>query len=153
MVLAGLPRERAEREAEAFASAEVPRVLRGRGLETLAAHRRRGDRLVLLSASPDLYVRHIALRLGFDEVISTELRWESDRYLGELASANRRGPEKRRCLEALRAHHPGARFAAYGNAASDLEHLATVEEPWLVNANAAARAEARELGIPTADWP
>ena len=85
---------------------------------------------------------------GFDETICTEVAWRDERLDGALVTANRRGAEKRRCIEALRARHPGARFAAYGNARSDFDHLATVDEPMLVNAGRSLRREAERKGLP-----
>jgi HAD superfamily hydrolase (TIGR01490 family) len=121
-------------------------------LAAIARHRAAGDRLVLLSASVDLYVPEIARRLGFDEAICTEIAWRDGRIDGALATANRRGAEKRRCVEALRARFPGVPFAAYGNARSDFEHLSAVEEPVLVNAGARLRAEGRRIGFHCEDW-
>jgi len=152
-VLSGLPRAQAEREAAAFLAGLGTEQLRPGALDALDVHRAAGHRLVLMSASPDLYVRGLAARLGFDEAICTELRWDDGQFSGEFATPNRRGAERRRCLEALRRSHPGARLAAYGNAASDLDHLAAVEEPHLVNAHPDARRRADALGIPTLDWP
>jgi HAD superfamily hydrolase (TIGR01490 family) len=121
-------------------------------LAAIARHRGEGDRLVLLSASVDLYVPDIGRRLGFSEAICTEVAWRGDRLDGSLVTANRRGAEKRRCIEALRARHPGARFAAYGNARSDFEHLAAVDEPMLVNAGPGLRQEAERKGFRTGEW-
>jgi HAD superfamily phosphoserine phosphatase-like hydrolase len=121
-------------------------------LAAIARHRAAGDRLVLLSASVDLYVPEIARRLGFDEAICTEVAWRDGRLDGALATANRRGAEKRRCIEALRARFPGVPFAAYGNARSDFEHLSAVEEPVLVNAAARLRAEGQRIGFRCEDW-
>lgn len=121
-------------------------------LAVLAAHRAAGDRLVLLSASVDLYVPAIGDRFGFAETICTGVRWQDDRLDGSLVTENRRGEEKVRCIEALRRGHPGATIAAYGNSGSDLAHLAAVERPLLVNAGAGARQRAAKLGIPVADW-
>lgn len=120
--------------------------------EAIARHRADGDRLVLLSASVDLYVPRLAGRLGFDEVICTGIAWQGDRLDGRLMTPNRRGEEKRRCLAELRARHPDCRIAAYANAASDLAHLAAVDEPLLVNGSRRARRRARHAGIPAADW-
>ena len=111
-----------------------------------------GDLLVLLSASPDLYVPRVGAVLNAARVICTQVRFEGDRLDGQLLTANRRGEEKRRVLEQLRGEFPQSRFAAYGNADSDLAHLACSDEPLLVNASAAARREAARLGIKTADW-
>jgi phosphatidylglycerophosphatase C len=151
-VLGGLGRDEVARLTRRFLDARLARLTRPAALAAVARHRAGGDWLVLLSASTDLYVRDIGARLGFDEVICTGVRWQGARLDGALATPNRRGAEKTRCLEALRARHPGARIAAYGNAGSDLEHLARSDAPLLVNAPARARRAARLLGIPTADW-
>ncbi len=121
-------------------------------LAAIARHRAAGDRLVLLSASVDLYVPAIGLRFGFAETICTGIVWRGDRLDGTLSTGNRRGEEKVRCIEALRARHPGATFAAYGNSGSDLAHLVLVEQPMLVNGGTAARREADKMRIPVADW-
>ena len=107
---------------------------------------------MILSASTDCYVRDLGARLEVDEVICTELLWRGERLDGALATPNRRGPEKLRCIEALRARHPGARIAAYGNAGSDLEHLAAVDAGVLVNGSPAAVRAAEALGVPHRDW-
>jgi phosphoserine phosphatase len=106
-----------------------------------------------MSASTDLYVPAFGAALGFDEVICTGVQWDGDRLDGHLTTANRRGKEKTRCFEALRAAHPGLTTAAYGNAGSDLEHMCLADHPLLVNASASARGEAKRLGIPiAANW-
>lgn len=126
--------------------------LRPGALAAIARHRQAGDRLVLLSASVDLYVPRIAQRLGFEQAICTGVAWRDERLDGALTTANRRGEEKRRCIEELRARHPGCRVAAYANSTSDLAHLAAVEEPLLVNGNRRARRRATARGVPAADW-
>ncbi len=118
----------------------------------IADHQAAGDRLVLLSASVDLYVPAIGARLGFAETTCTGVRWQGDSFDGALTTENRRGEEKVRCIEALRRRFPGATIAAYGNSGSDLPHLMAVERPLLVNAGAGARRKAATLRIPVADW-
>jgi phosphatidylglycerophosphatase C len=119
-------------------------------LSRIAQHRAEGARLVLMSASTDLYVPVIGRALGFDDVICTGVQWNGDRLEGHLSTPNRRGSEKTRCFEALRKVHPGLVTAAYGNAGSDLEHMQLADQPLLVNAPAGARREAARLGIPVA---
>ena len=123
-----------------------------RSLATIALHRTAGDRLVLLSASVDLYVPDIGRRLDFDETICTEIAWSDGVLDGALVTENRRAAEKRRCVEEIRVRFPGVRLAAYGNARSDFDHLAVVEEPVLVNAGPALRREAGNRGFRTEDW-
>jgi phosphatidylglycerophosphatase C len=127
-------------------------LFRPAALAALATHRRGGDYLVLLSASPDLYVPRIGTLLGFDLTVCTEIRWQGDRLEGALSSLNRHGDEKRRVLDELRARHPELSIAAYGNSASDLPHLCVATHPLLVNGNSAARREAAARGVPVADW-
>ncbi|HKU90326.1 MAG TPA: HAD-IB family hydrolase [Steroidobacteraceae bacterium] len=121
-------------------------------LSTVRRHRDAGHYLVLMSASVDFYVPEFARQLGFDQVISTGVRWEGDRLDGTLTSANRRGEEKARCLQALLAQRPDEDTYAYGNSASDLPHLRLVRRGMLVNGSLAARREAAELGVACVDW-
>ena len=143
-------------EIEAWTARFVPALLRN-GLHAdagaaIAAHRSAGDHLILLSASPDLYVPDIGRALGFDEVLCTGVEWHGERLSGRLTTANRRGAEKARCLEALRRAHPQLPIVAYGNAASDLAHLALADRAVLVNGSPGARRHAAELGIARAIW-
>lgn len=121
-------------------------------LEQLARHAAAGDRRVLLSASVDFYVPDIGRRFGFHETICTEIAWNGERLDGALAGANRRGEEKRRCVESLRARYPGATVTAYGNAESDFPHFEVVDDPVLVNAGPALRRKGESRGFRTAEW-
>jgi phosphatidylglycerophosphatase C len=127
-------------------------VFRAEALAIVESHRSAGDRLVLLSASPDLYVPRIGTLLGFERTLCTEVAWRGDRLDGALRSANRRGEEKSNCLAWLRSQYPGLPVVAYGNSASDLPHMRKADQALLVNANGSARAEAAAAGIPVADW-
>jgi HAD superfamily phosphoserine phosphatase-like hydrolase len=121
-------------------------------LAAIARHLEAGDRLILLSASVDLYVPDVGRRLGFEETICTGVAWRDGRLDGSLTTANRRAGEKRHCIEILRDRFPGARFAAYGNSGADLAHMTAVEEPLLVNAGPRLRRAARKLGIRSEEW-
>ena len=127
---------------------------RAGALEAIQEHQRRGDVLVLMSASPDLYVPDLGRALGFAATVCTGVSWGADgRLEGSLATPNRRGQEKALCLTALKAQYPGLPTIAYGNAASDLPHLLLSDEPRLVNASARARRSAAHLGVrPYALW-
>ena len=152
-LLGGLERAEIARLTAGFLDRHLGRMLRPGALAALEAHRRRGDYLVILSASTDSYVPAIGARLGVDEVICTELCWRDGRLDGALATPNRRGAEKTRCIAALRTRHPAIAVTAYGNAASDIDHLRQVDHGVLVNGSAAARREAIAAGLATDDWP
>ena len=151
-ILGGLTRGQIAALTRHFLDRNWTRLFHAKALAALEGHRASGDRLVILSASTDLYVPDIGARLGVAEVICTELTWRGDRLEGALATPNRRGPEKTRCIEGLRLRHPGAHVSAYGNSGSDIEHLQAVEAGVLVNGSASARRRAAALGLACADW-
>ena len=154
MAMGGLKRV----ELSAFAD-EYVASLKGRGnlrpiaLKVIATHREAGDKLVLLSASPDIYVEKIGALLGFEQTFCTELVWDGERLDGRLRTPNRRGPEKTRCLNQIKKLYEDLPVIAYGNATSDLDHMKKADSALLVNGDDAARKAARELDIPTGEWP
>jgi phosphatidylglycerophosphatase C len=157
-VMGGDLRQQIDAWSESFvASLRRRRAFRPAALAMLEAHRAAGDHLVLLSASPDLYVPRIGRLLGFERTLCTELEWQKvnsdvDRLDGALCTPNRRGEEKSRCLAWLRTQYAGLPVVAYGNSDSDLPHLAQADRALLVNGTANARRCAAASGIPAADW-
>lgn len=150
--LGGVPRAQIESWTSRFVARLLPHKVFPEALRAIEQHRREGARLILLSASTDLYVPEIGRALGFDSVICTGVRWSGDRLDGHLTTPNRRGAEKARCFERLRQEYPGLVTAAYGNAASDLEHLRLADHALLVNGSRRAHRAAQRLGIACARW-
>jgi phosphatidylglycerophosphatase C len=135
-LLGGARRRSLARWAERYVAELLSDGLYAEALTAIAMHRTRADRLLLMSASTDLYVPLIGRALGFNEIICTEVRWRADGRLdGRLASANCRGEEKRRCLAALIARDAPGRVYAYGDSRADLAHMQLVQEAYLVNAS------------------
>lgn len=130
----------------------LERGMHADALAAVAAHRRAGDHLILLSASPDLYVCAIGRTLGFAHTVCTGVEWNGDRLDGHLTTPNRRDAEKVRCVAQLRREHPALKMVAYGNAASDVEHLALADHATLVNGSSAARRAAARLNIDCVTW-
>jgi len=153
MFMGGAARAEVDACADVFVASIVPRGrLRSAALRQLESHRTAGDHLVLLSASPDLYVPRIGRLLRFERTLCTEIAWDGDVLEGSLKSENLRGAEKSRCLDWLRTQYPGLPIVAYGNSDSDVDHLRRADRALLVNGNAGARAAAARHAIPTADW-
>ena len=152
LTLGGQPRDRVKAWTARFVPALLKDGVYADALRAISRHKQEGARLVLMSASTDLYVPAIAATLGFDEVICTGVRWNGDRLDGQLTTPNRRGEEKARCFKALLSAHPGLTTAAYGNAGSDLHHMQLADRPLLVNAPLSAQREAARLDIPYARW-
>ncbi len=127
-------------------------AFRPHALAVLSEHRAAGHSLVLLSASPDLYVPEIGRLLGFDRTVCTTVKWRGDLLDGHLTSANRHGEEKVRCLIDLRRTYPDTPIVAYGNSLSDLAHLRQADQAVLVNGGSAARRLAGQFGIAAENW-
>lgn len=110
--------------AEAFAAEVVGEGLRSDIVAIARQHLDAGHSVVVISASPALYVAKIAGLLGIDATLATELEVDGDgRFTGGLVGANCRGSEKVRRLESWldgRAGH----LCAYGDSAGDRELLA-----------------------------
>jgi phosphatidylglycerophosphatase C len=125
-VLAGIEVERAESVGAEFARRHLERHLRPSVRERFDWHRRRGDRVVIVSASPELYVRPAGDQLGADGVVATRLAVDGrGRLTGRYQGENCRGDEKLRRLQVWMAESggPPAGLWAYGNSRGDLGML------------------------------
>jgi len=69
-------------------------VFRTDALAIVESHRAAGDHLVLLSASPDLYVPSIGAHLRFERTLCTELKWDGDRLNGSLRTRIAAAPKR-----------------------------------------------------------
>jgi phosphatidylglycerophosphatase C len=152
LLLGGLHRRSLEERAVAFAHEVLTSRLHAQARPTIEMHRAAGDRLVLLSASPDLYVPRIAELLGFHECLCTAVRWSGEVLDGRLAGPNCRGAEKSHRLQGLRERHPGLPVIAYGNSSGDLDHLRRCEAAVYVNAGPLERARLSAQGLRLVRW-
>jgi phosphatidylglycerophosphatase C len=153
MIMGGERRAMVDAWADTFVNTlNSKQRFRPLALAVVEAHRTAGDHLVLLSASPDLYVPRIGRLLGFERTVCTEVQWREDRLDGHLKTANRRGEEKLHCLTWLREQYPGLPIIAYGNSASDLDHMRQADRALLVNGNDAARRLAAKWDIAVSYW-
>lgn len=111
--------------AEQFGRAHYARRRRADVAARLEQHRRQGHRIVIVSASPELYVESVGAELGVDAVVATRLAVATDgRLTGTYEGRNCRGEEKLARLGAwVDVHVPGALIWAYGNSAGDLRLL------------------------------
>jgi phosphatidylglycerophosphatase C len=122
-VLAGTPVDGLTEAAEEFADHVVAHRLRPDVRHRVDWHRGEGHELVLVSASPELYVTPIGRRLGFDTVLATRLEVGADgRLTGRLLGPNCRGAEKVVRLREWRGEGVALDYA-YGDSPGDREML------------------------------
>jgi phosphatidylglycerophosphatase C len=153
MIMGGERRAAIEPWAAAFVQDLKPRQrFRPLALAVVEAHRAAGDHLVLMSASPDLYVPLIGRLLGFECTLCTQVAWHDDRLDGHFKTPNCRGEEKLHRLAWLREQYPNLPIIAYGNSASDLDHMRQADRALLVNGDDAARRLAAKWNIGVSSW-
>ncbi len=134
-LLAGRPHDEVAGIAEAYGARLAQRVrptMRAR----LEQHRAAGHSLVIISASPELYVAPAGRRLGVDAVLATRLEVGIDGLLtGRIEGANCRGEEKTARLRAWLGCEPAV-LHAYGDSAGDAHLLAMADTPCWVGRRA-----------------
>jgi phosphatidylglycerophosphatase C len=120
---------------EQFAQYVLVNWLRPDTLRRLQWHQRSGHRTVIVSASLAAYLRPLAQRLGFDDVLCTDATRAGDRYGDRLHGANCRADEKRRRLDEwlVEKSWVNAEVWAYGDSAGDRELLARADHAVWVN--------------------
>ncbi len=125
-VLGGVDAGHLERVAADFAVDHLAARVRPEVRRRLDWHRGRGDRVVVVSASPDAYIRVAAERLAADGSIATLLEVDdAGRLTGRYLGGNCRGQEKIRRLRLWMddAGMEHAHLWAYGNSRGDLRML------------------------------
>jgi phosphatidylglycerophosphatase C len=125
--LLGVSRAELEADAEAYAARAWRKLMRPDALEAWNDWGQRGAHRVIVTASPALTVAPFARRLGAENLLGTELTFDTEgRVTGHFDSPNCRGEEKVRRLRT--AYGDGFRLAAaYGDTSGDAEMLQIAE--------------------------
>ncbi len=132
-ILRGEPRSRIESHTSWFLDQWVKSRLKSQVLTRLQEHQRRGDYVVLVSASPDIYVRAIGEKLGCDASVSTVVEFAGETCDGSLVGANCKGEHKVEFMKRfLGAEAAAPDSSAYGDSGSDLPLLKWVDHGFWV---------------------
>ena len=152
-ILKGATREEIERHSVPFAEKCARRMIKPAALKRIDWHRARRHRLILASASVDLYVPLIAALLGFDEAVCTHVAWAEGRLTGELNGPNLRGVAKLRAVRELIARHSDQPIIfAYSDSYADLPLLAYADRGVAIDPDRMLLREAPRSGLETEFW-
>jgi len=123
--LGGIETETLKKIAWRF-QARLDTLVRPEMLERIQQHVCLGHTIVLVSASPSLYLSFWAERHAIPHVLATELDLRGKRFAGHWQSPNCWGPEKTRRLQAWWQQARPSSLYVYGDSRGDREMAALV---------------------------
>lgn len=134
---------------EAFDTVLRPALYKD-GTSLVARAKAKGDRVVLLSGSPDFLLQRLAKMLDADDVIGNRLQIRDGMATGKLLPPIVAGPEKARLIRdhAKKHGYDLEDCAAYSDSMSDVPMLSVVGRPAAVNPDFRLRRLAK-----THRWP
>ncbi|XVO20901.1 MAG: HAD-IB family phosphatase [Sphingorhabdus sp.] len=126
-------------------------------LARVAQEKAAGYRHVMATASYRLYVEAIAKRLGFDDVIATDLSTDSSGHvLAQIDGHNCHDVAKLELVKRWMERHGLARatchIRAYSDHVSDAPLLNYADEPFATNPHGPLARLAKKKGWPVLDW-
>jgi phosphatidylglycerophosphatase C len=130
-MLGPVRRDVLEAAAQRFVDTRLTALLRPEMLARVREHQAMGHEVVLVSASPSVYLRKWASTVGIDTVLSSELEWRDGAYTGRLAGLNCWGPEKVARLRAWWGERAPTTLYAYGDSRGDREMAALANHAWI----------------------
>lgn len=151
--LASLPMEHLHALHQRFMSGCIQPLITPAARALVEAHRRRGDDLVVITATNSFVTRPIAEAFGIPTLIATEPECRDGRYTGKLADLPcfREGKVTRLQAWLQKTGHQLADSTFYSDSHNDLPLLQAVHYPVAVNPDAVLRQHACQAGWPILD--
>jgi phosphatidylglycerophosphatase C len=116
------PMEEFQQACESFATTIIPRLIRPKALTEIARLRDAGAEIVIVSASPENWIRPWADKMGV-KLLSTRLAVKDDRLTGKIMGRNCHGEEKVRRIKEAYDLADYDEIYAYGDTKGDLPML------------------------------
>jgi alcohol-forming fatty acyl-CoA reductase len=122
-------------------------------LEQIRMHQKHGDRVVLVTGSPDFVIAPLAKFLKA-EMLTASLTVEQGYLTGEMVGLPVAGHEKSRLMQQFADIHQIdlTRSFAYGDSIADLPMLCAVGHPIAVNPDPSLRQTCRQMRWAIAGW-
>lgn len=149
--LGDAPRTGVAEWGEMYAGRVVAEGLRPGCRAALREHQAAGHRVLLATASPDVYAVPLARRLGIEETVCSRIAWSDADRLSGFDGGNCRDREKLRRVRALLGHD-GAGVVAYSDSHADLPLLAWAERGVAVSPTRRLAGAAAGLGLDIRRW-
>lgn len=127
--LKGRAIEELAKAGSTFTRTRLELLLNPTAMNKVEWHRKEGHRLILLSASPELYLRYWTEANGFDSVLGTRLAAESDRLTGRIEGNNCHGKQKIERLREELGDLSRYEIYSYGDSRSDKPLLNLIDHP------------------------
>ena len=126
----GWPLSKLQSFGKQYAVSYLDSCLKKEAIERLKWHQAQKHRCLLLSASPEFYLKFLAERHGFEKVLGSKIELTQDKCAtGALEGLNCWGQEKkRRLLEYLKNEKPI--LYVYGDSRGDQELLDMADHPF-----------------------
>ncbi len=122
IMLKGLTQGRITALGNLFFQHRIKPMLRRKALGKIQWHKCRGDRIFVISASPDIYVQAVCEFLGCDDYACTRLAYDNGKFTGHITGPDCLGQEKETFIHALAKWHKIdlTTSSAYSDHESDL---------------------------------
>ncbi len=126
-MLGGMRLSRLREQAERFAANTLPQMVRPESAERIAWHQAQGHRVIIVSASLELYLKPWATALGIEDVLATRLAEEQGRAASRFEGVNCFGEEKAQRIRDYLGDVAGLELYAYGDSKGDTQMLAMAD--------------------------
>lgn len=129
-MLGGMEMSYLRSEAQRFASELLPCIVRPESAERIAWHQAQGHRVIIVSASLELYLRPWAEALGVTDVLATRLREEQGRVAAGFEGVNCFGEAKAQRIREYLGDTAALEVYAYGDSRGDTQMLALADHAY-----------------------
>ena len=129
-MLGGMQMSQLQKQADRFAADTVPGMVRPQSAERITWHLAQGHRVIIVSASLELYLKPWAAALGINDVLATRLKVEQGRASAAFEGVNCFGGEKAQRIRDYLGDVSVLEIYAYGDSRGDTEMLAMADHAY-----------------------
>ena len=150
----GMPAEKIKHLAEeTFYTSLRPKIFPS-AINRICEHKKRNDRLVLMTGSLEFIIQPLADYLKVDDILAVSLSEKNGKFTGELTTQPLGGEDKVRAIKAFAEQNniDLTSSYAYGDSPADLPMLRCVGNPVVINPGKVLRRVATELKWEIQEW-